>query len=516
MKEFVQLVKVVGVDEAVRALKELGVNTAELGKETEEVGKMGKKASGEFGVLGDILNNVKSAATGMVTSFAGLEVAKKLAAELVEHFREIEEIRKRLAEQTVTLSEGAARFAAQTNVSEAESIKIVSGLAAAGGLSYGAAESLGKQIDIATGGTGGIKNAQNLAFAQAIAPFAGAKALEGSEIEALVQYLGTTGQFASMEQLKLALAKLERTSAASEAGKVGKFATQLNVTGQGFTRAGVSLDDQLAIAAQAIGANKYSGAVATEAAKTLLVLASGAEDKFTAEIDKYARSKSIDVGTLGRGQRVGLIRDYVAGLDTKAEIDRFFKIVSVERAQRIFDAFGPENVVAQSKAANAAAGATLADFEGSVASHTISARFLDASSEADRNRRDAELGFEFAAIHRLRAIFAAYLAREKVQGRNSYLNFWSRDEARVEALILSHLENELQTLREQGVDVSEAEAVSHFPFENVFTGVNDRQLAKFARAIEKTKNSVIINHIGVQYNDVEAGRMPPPDIDLNQ
>lgn len=81
MKEFIQLIKVQGADEAIRTMRELGVDTANLGKNTEEAGG---KAQGAAGLFGEFSGELASLATGYIGVQKIAEAFQLLKQDLIE------------------------------------------------------------------------------------------------------------------------------------------------------------------------------------------------------------------------------------------------------------------------------------------------------------------------------------------------------------------------------------------------------------------------------------------------
>ena len=395
-------------------------------------------------------------------------------------------------------------FPLRRGMNEEDSIEAVSKLAETGGISFGAAESLGKTIDIVTGGSGGIR--ENMDIAETIAPFVGAKSLGASEVEELLNFLSTNKQLESPEQLKKALAMLERTSSKSSAATVGAFAQQLNVPAAGFAAAGVSFEDQLAIAAQAIGANPQSAAQAAEAAKTLIMVASGSDEKFTKRIDQFAKEKGIDPKTMDRGTRIDLIREWIGNIDTKGEEDQFFKDVSSEKALRLLQSFGATNVAAHRQAAEAGASATIEDFEQPVEQYKKSVRYRTGVMRASQDVEDALLGREVAPYRISRESAENALARRRAAGEVSGFDEWtSSDEALLDQTQLRLLDAELHDLKMRGADVSAAKAIRPSSSDPIW-GLNNKELKNYA---------ITINNIGTMYQDQEAGLHAPAEVDYS-
>ena len=501
-------ISIVGADKAKRDLDQVANAQGRVGESVEDSGRKGKSAGKEFSVFDSVVKNIGASAVTMVGGFMGLQAVAKLAGEVIAQFERIDELQQKFFEKSMTLSDASARFSAQTGMGEEESIAAVSELAEAGGISFGAAESLGKTIDIVTGSSGGIRNEKNMNIAKTIAPFVGAKALEAGEVSELLNFLSTNEQLGSPEQLKEALAKLERTSSKSSAATVGAFAQQLNVNAAGFAAAGVSFEDQLKIAAQAIGANPQSAAQAAEAAKTLIAVASGSDEKFTKRINDFARSKGIDPKTMDRGTRIGLVREFIGNIDTKKEEDQFFKDVSSEKALRLLQSFGAKNVAAHQQAAEAGEAATIEDFEKPVKQYRKSVRYRAGAMRAGEDAVDAQIGIDVSPYR---------LAKEQAQRRvDRYRESgeigWARDAMSTDEEILDHeirdvLDEQVEALRQRGIDVREAEKLRPSHWEEIpFKGFSDSALKNYA---------ITINNIGTMYQDREAGLHAPAEVDFS-
>jgi hypothetical protein len=477
MKEFVQMVKVHGAEEAMRQLRELGVDTENLGKETKEAGEQGQKAAGKFGGLNPVLDSIRKGALGMIASFGGMTAVTQLFREFYDVLVQIDLMQKAMAEKTVSLAEASKEFAAQTGMSEQDSIRTVSGLAEKGGLDYGAAKELGKTMDIVTADTGGIRNEKNLRLAEIVAPFVGANALDGDAVTALLNFLQTTGQLGSPEQLKTALSKITATSGNSSANTVGEFATQLNANATRLQGANIGFERQLQIGAVAIGGTAGNAAEAATATQTLLSLAGGSSKEFNKVIDSYAKSEGMDARSLTRADRLDLIRKYVSAIDTPEEEKQFFSAVAPEQALRVHGAFGAVATGKGRAAIDALAAAESSDFESSVSDYQGTVRFRAASDAAAQDAADAIRGAEVFPLQHAKEQAGRFRQRDLSRGEGTWDELIMTDEAVIERRAQRLLRSQLNEARGAGVDTSAAEALQPRAF-NPYSGYSDSAMEK--------------------------------------
>lgn len=515
-KEFVQKVRVEGSEEAIKALRDMGYQVEELGKDTQQAGQKGQQAASAFSDFSQtegVMLRVATGAKNMLASFAGMGAILKLYQEFKELLVEIETIQKRFADTAISLSERSKRFAGQTGLGEKESIEFIGGLAQKGGLTDAAAESLGLITDIALSDAGGVKNPVNRALAEMIAPFAAAKSIEGADIEALFRFLKANDKLGSVEEMRTAVSQFVATALASYASNVGGFAGQVNRTVGSLVGAGVSFEDQLRIGTIAIGGAQGNQAEAEEATKTLIAFAGGAEKDAVKLMDAYAKSRGQDPSKLTRGQRIILAFDYLASLDTEAEQKAYFAATSPERASRLFQSFGPLAQAQHSAAAGAFTTATEADYERIVNDFLKTRRYQAESERASQDTADALRGLKIYPYVQAREVARRQLARMKEAGEIGTLDLLIRsDESFVEELMVERYSRAMDELKARGVDVSGAEKLRDSFVRGrspgLIYGYPDKPLQDFILNVHQT-------YIGTKFETVDPLVDPLLPLDRN-
>ncbi len=532
-----QKISVTGGEEARQQFDGVADAGRRMGDATQDAGEKSQAAGGQMASLDSMLTNLRASAISMISGFLGFEAVIGAFREFKEILEQIQQLQAEMADKAVTLSEAASAFQAQTKMPEAESIELVSRLAQRGGISYGAAESLGRTVDIVLGDRGGIRANQPLA--ETLAPFVGSAALDSGSVEQLLNFLKSNNKLGSPEEAQAAIAQFAAVAQGSVSPNVGAFAMQLNRTAAAAAGAGISFEDQLQLGAQAIGANPASSEQAAEATKTLLTLASAPSPGLSRILADRAKAAGIDPRSMTRAQATDLLRDYLGGIDTKAEEDQLFKAVAPEQALRVLQAFGPVNVAQQAEAAGAYEGVGAPQFASDVDQYRTTVRYRRAAGTAQSDYLAAQRGLEVFDYQeaRKRAEERVNRLRTERTGRQQFVDFVQRDEAVIEEEMFNRLYAQVDKFRDMGLDVSEADAAldalsAKDPFgkpvprsargafmASPLFGYPDEKLEKLAGAVgrlQRTAGTTIVNNIGTVYNDVEPGRIPEEGPDLNE
>ncbi len=492
MGKIQEVIEILGADRSEQELRRIARAEGKLGDETEKAGAKGKGAAGDFGSMNSALKALPASAASMVAGFASFEGVKAAFREFLDILKEIEEIQQRLSGQTVELANASKILSKQLGVTEEQGMKTMRGLKVAGGFDEGTAQAFGVGADIAFQPQGGLLGGENLKTAKQVAGFVGATGMQGQAASDLMRFLQKTGQLKTPEAAKAALAKIKAAAAASDAASIGEFVSQLLKGGMGMAQAGLSLDDILTVGGQAVGVES-SGELAAQSMKDLEALATGAEEKFTREIERAARKRGLDPKKLTTAQRIGITRDIFGGITTQEEEDRVRAMMSAERGVRLIKAYRASNVEATAGVSAGAAGATAGDFETMVDEYKETVSYQDAASRARGKYAAAEQGRDTFFRDKLRREAKEYVERGKASGRFGLgKQLLSSDEALEEHEMKMRLDQMAWELRESGLlseeDLQEAAAAEEaLGPGNQFTGFADQLLLKYAQTVERLR-----------------------------
>jgi hypothetical protein len=490
--------RVADVDEATRRLRDMGAEIEDVGRSTEEAGHKGgdaaKGATADFGSMREALNALPGSAASMIAGFASFDAVKVAFREFLDILKEIEEIQERLSGQTVELADASKKLSQQLGLTEDQSMKVTRDLMVAGGFDEATAGGfgIGAAIAIKKATGAGLLEGDNFKTAKQAAAFVGATDMDQQAASDLMRFLEKTGQLSDPEAAKAAMAKIKAAADESDAETIGDFVSQLLKGGTGMAQAGMSLEDILTVGVQAINV-ETSGDLAAQSMKDLETLATGAEDTFTREINRVAAQRGLDASKLTTGQRIGITRDILGGIETQQEEDRIRAMMSAERGLRLIKAYRGSNVEAVSGASEAAAAATAGDFEGTVADYKETVSYQDAASQARTKYADAVQGRETFFRDKLRREAKAYVERAKASGQfGVYRQLTTSDEALEESEMKKRLDQMVFELRESGLLTDEdlgamEEAEEVLGPGNSITGFADQLLLKYARLVEKLR-----------------------------
>ena len=559
MQEFIQRVRVVGVDEAVREMRELGVNTENLGKKTKHAGQESSDAGSKFFGFGNIVKGIAQQAKAMVTGFLGLSAVVSIINNLIANLEKVRDVQRELTESAVEYDSTMRKIAGQLGVSTNRAQLVSTQVRAAGGLSRGAAESLIISSDIAMRdekGGGGLLAGGNLAITREIAGYAGAKDFNESATGDLVDLLKSANRLKDVQTVKQAVAMISAASDSSRAANVGEFVQIAKAGGEGLLQAGVPLEDVLMMAVQArqVELSPMRSAHSLEVIQQLAI--GGAEEKFNKEMAKVAADRGLDLATMSSADKVQLVRDIFAGVTTQEDENRLAEMISPERYLRMLKTFRGSNVTTTAGTSAVMAAARPENFDAVTREYQNSISYRRASDDAWDDLHDAMLGRELFSYNELRLRAEKAHKRAVASGETSE-PFIGWGEYQVEKRMMDELISRRNALAYAGYDLSE--------FDQQFVeGVYNSQSQPIAKAeisargmidripptvwgffgkgyrdsllrdlsleiddvsrqqrldtnakIENQLQAQTVINIGTQYNDNEPGRFPSPETDLS-
>jgi hypothetical protein len=485
MPDLEQRISVVGGAAAASEIKAVADATQEVGDASEKAGEKAKKGEGGFFSLSGIVGKVTAAASDMVAGFLGMDAVVRLVSGLVAQLEKVVQLQDKLAAGSVSLAGESKLLARQLKLDERGGMDVLTKLRIAGGMDARTASEFGIAADVAFGDQGGLMKDENFAMTKDLAAFAGSKGMDVEAAKQLMGFLKAAGKLGSADDAKKAVAQIAAAATASKAPSVGAFVGMISRGGTGMLQAGMGFEDVLSAAGQArqVDVNEER---ASETLRTLEQVATGAEPDFTKEIDRVAKSRGMDVKGLTTAQRLGISRDILGGVTDQASENRVRGMLSPERGQRLIAAFRGSNVQATSGIGAAAAGATVGDFESTVAQGQSEITFRTAQNQAAAEYESAQRGLRMVTIKNARDRAKAAHEAEQAMGReNSTL---VSDEAYQERYVREMLLRKRNELSRQGYDTAAVDAAA-----NAQTGqwdprygYNDEWLAGMGAAIDET------------------------------
>ncbi|MFH1732390.1 MAG: hypothetical protein ABIF82_12175 [Planctomycetota bacterium] len=522
-KPFVQRVQVEGTTEAIQKLREMGGAVEDLGEGTGQAGTKGKEAAGQFSGLGGIVGNVGAQAKAMVTGFLGIHAVTSVVRELVGQLERALELQQKLAGEAVELASESKLFARQIRVGEDKGAEVLTQIRRSGGLDAGAASSLGRAADIAFGEQGGLMAGKNLETTQEIAAFAGTMGMSATETESLLGLLKTANKLGSPEQAKEAIAKISAAALASKASSIGAFVGQVQRGGTGILAApGMGLEDVLEMAGQAREV-EVSEELAAQSMISLEQVATGAEDKFTQEIDRVAKEQGLDPKKLTTAQRIAISRQIFAGVTSQEEENRVRGMLSAERGQRLLKGFRGSNVEATAGIGVGMRGATAADFEATVEQGRQEISFRAGVNTASIEYENFQTGRAQFTYSEARRVARAGVERAEAEGSEATESYMYTPEVAEERRMMELFQRRAAGLKKAGVDTSEIEeAIGGVGRLMPRYGYSDEKLREIGAAIDEADRdrrqgpvTVNVTNVNTQYQDVEAGRHSPAPVNMN-
>jgi hypothetical protein len=518
-----EYIQIIGADRAEQELARLAGAQQQVGDTAEDAGKKSQQAGGQTTALGSALTSAASAAQSFVAGFIGLAGVQRLLSEVAQSLREVDELNRKLGGGAVDVASRAKILARQLGVGEEKGAEILTSLQIAGGLEAGGAQELGVAADIAFEGK--LLEGKNLTTTKDVAAFAGTMGFTGSETANLFGFLKTAGKLGSPEEAKEAIAKIAAAARASKAKSTGAFVEELARGGTGILQSGVSLEDVLAMGAQARQV-EVSEELAAQSLASLEQVAVGAEKPFTREIERRAREQGLDAKALTTAQRIGIARQIFGGITTQEEEDRVRKMLSAERGQRLIKAFRGSTVVETAGVGEAVETAGVEQFEGIVAQGRGELSFRQAQNRAAMEFEQYLSGREMAT-YKMAYDRAQAKAEEMIAGGQVDLGARIFGGTGRERLMLQLFQQRMEELRLEGVDVSGIqEAIGDVGmYKGRFGGYSDEALREIARAIDeavrkasaenKATVNVQVTNIGTAYYDEESGRHSPIPVDVS-
>jgi len=528
LNEFVQLVKVVGGEEAVRILKELGVDTANLGKDTEQAGEKSAKAS-------SMVDDLGAAGLRMVSQYAGLQGILNGFRQFVAYLEDIVRLQKELSDNAAGLADDAKTLGAQIGVDEEKSVSLLTQARIAGGLDRTAAREGLIAADIAFTDQGGLLSGANLKTSLSVLRFAGAAGFQGDDTAKLFSFLKAADRLKTPEDAELALAQIAAAGRKSKAASIGEYVGQLERGGLGYLQAKVPMQDVLEYAGQTRQVEVNAQLAATVMEQFLQVAVAGADPKFGNLIRRRAKQEGIDVRSMTSADKVRLGMAVLNDIDSQESENRVLRTLGPERGLALTKAFRESNVEATAAIGEAARAATPDIFQLEVERGTRQLGTRLRQNEAAREFQEYQAGKELLTITQARERAEAMVDSDVARGVN---RFGFRREANVERYVLELLRQERTRLSREGLDVTQvdAELGKIVPFEeswlrsnfSVISGYSDATLAAIAHEIDEIKRrqsldrqtelqqQINITNIGTQFNAADPLHDPEPVRDFNQ
>lgn len=519
-------IRVTGAEQAAQGVDRVAQSTQRAGEATGKAGVEGEAAGRKLGVLGSIMETVRSGAMRMITGFLGLAAIKTLFDGLIAALEKMRDLQDEIAGRSVGLAGSSKLLARQLGVGEQAGMDVLTKLRVAGGLDAATAQAFGISADVALGSQGGLL--KNMPVAEKIAGFVGAKGLSADEAGKLMELLKTSGALESPEAAAQAIAQISAAATASRATSVGEFVAQVQRGGTSLIQQGVPLTDVLTMAGQSREV-EVSGELAAQSMEQLGLAATGAEKGFGREIDRVARAQGLDPRTMSNAQRIAIARQILGGIDSQAEENRIRKMMGPERGARLIKAFRGSTVAATAGVGAAAAGATAADFERTVEQGRQEMTFREQQNLAAAEHEEAVAGMEEFTLAQARKraeakrkIAVARGTVREVGGPASFFGLGRSAESIEEEFMVQFFQERAAALKEQGLDVSEAEGLLSPPLgladPGATYGYDDAWLRRVGRALDKAqgRRPVIINntYIGTNLNGPNPEARPAviPDI----
>lgn len=488
-KEFVQHVKVTGVEDAIGKLRALGFQVEALGDDAVESGRKSEQGAQATGQLGE-------SAKRAIAGYLGFNQVLKLFEQLKQSLEEIVNLQSQLAGGAVTLADSSKELARQLGVSEEEGVSILTQLRIAGGAEAQAAKDFGIRSDLALkkAGMGGLLSGENFAVAREVFAFTGAKAFEGEAAAELIDLLGITGNLVSPDKTRDAIARINAAAIEADVENVGAFVFQSLKGAKNFIQQGVPLDDVLIAAGRA-----RSAEVSEErAAETLKVLDdlvfSGAEPKFNRILQRRLGVSRREFAATPLAEKLEATLGLFAEADTPEEVEKLRRSVSAERFGRLFKSFGPANVRLTEGVERAISGATPLDVDLAVEQGRQEITFRSRQNKAAQEFESFRTGVETFTIAQARAR-AKTLLDEQIAKGVVVVPPGAR-EAEEERIVMGLLLSRIEKIESEGGDASRAreviDGIGRFGF-NRATGYSDQTLFNIARETDEAARKLSLD-----------------------